>query len=1027
MSAEGATHGDWDAPSAWADGDWTDGTGPVEGGEGWLGDGAGLGDGEGLEGEMLEAALEAALEEASEPLHAASLRVRLAEALQRWRWRDEEPLRRGARRASLTTAAGLAGLARLARWRQLQAGWRRLCAQDGARRAAASRNVAAHHRWDLGARRRALAALQRPAGGAGAAQRAAARAEAGWRRAGCARGLRALRRGMERARRAAAAAAAVAAAAEWRRCGALGAAFGSWLRDAAARRGSHSRVVLLRARRKRGAFGVWACAAAAAAGAAYLPAGGGGGGGGRRAGQQRAWASWRHGTAAAVAASRVLCAARLCAEGRALRRAWVALQAASDARHGGAGRAERATAAAATATAARGRATQALYLWGARASAAAQARERRASAFALAGAHMVRQRLARWRRRGRLLPVVAAVAAQAVQRRALGGALLRLARAPIAQRRAEDAAVAARRRSRTHAWARWAERAHAAASHAAAATAADGACRARRLGGGLRRWGERGGRAALLATFFSPPPRHGSVRPSPSPAQQCAAEAAAARRALRRWRRRHPPGVAAAALATADGTMQRALLRALSLLQEHAIWCGAVVAASTTAASAAAARRLRGACSAWLRRALRQQAAVTAMAMGAASARLQRAAQVMRALLAAVAASHRAEEASARGWRACGQQACCRWWRVAMRRKEAARRRSTAERCAGAVMVRRWREAAGCGAGATAAGVAARIACGRHWLGEWRRRGLAAAARAAARAVACRLPCRHALKRWLRAVRVLHLGHSRRAATAAAAWLVLGAGRLALALAAWQQHGLYEQRLLLRWRRVRIARRGWTALRCCAAQPIAAQRRAAVAGAVWQRTACTQVLRRLRQRSEQQHRVETWAASAAASVAGQESVVRATVLGGRRRPAAADIERCGGIAVAAAQRQRAGWEAWRCARLQLAPSSSPPQPPPQPPSPHPSPATAPTPIPIAPTPHSPSPHSPHARSSPFTPHLSPQSPPRPSAGALCCRTLCWPPSAQPPRPTTCWPRTRSRGGATLLTLSWWRCSGGGGQ
>ena len=77
---------------------------------------------------MLEAALEAALEEASEPLHAACLRVRLAEALQRWRWRDEEPPRRGARRASLTTAAGLAGLARLARWRQLQAGWRRLCA-----------------------------------------------------------------------------------------------------------------------------------------------------------------------------------------------------------------------------------------------------------------------------------------------------------------------------------------------------------------------------------------------------------------------------------------------------------------------------------------------------------------------------------------------------------------------------------------------------------------------------------------------------------------------------------------------------------------------------------------------------------------------------------------------------------------------------------------------------------------------------------------------------------------------------------
>ena len=908
MSAEGATHGDWDAPSAWADGDWTNGTGPAEGGEGWLGDGAGFGDGEGLEGEMLEAALEAALEEASEPLHAACLRVRLAEALQRWRWRDEEPPRRGARRASLTTAAGLAGLARLARWRQLQAGWRRLCAQDGARRAAASRSVAA---------------------------------EAGWRRAGCARGLRALGRGLEWARRAAAAAVAVAAAAEWRRCGALGAALGSWLRDAAARRARRSRVALLRARRKRGAFGVWACAAAAAAGAAWLPAGGGGGGGGGRwARQQRAWDSWRHGTAAAAAASRVLCAARLCAEGRALRRAWVALQAAADTRHGGAGRAERATAAAATAAAARGRATQALWLWGAHASAAAQARERRASAFALVGAHMVRRRLARWRRRGRLLPVVA-----------------------------------------------------------------DDACRARRLGSGLRRWRERSGRAALLATFSSPPPRHSAARPSPSRAQQCCSdEATAARRALRRWRHRHPPGVAAAALAKADSTTQRALLRALSLLQEHAIWCGAVVAASTAAASAAAARRMRGACSAWLRWALRQQAAVTAMAMGAASVRLRRAARALRALLAAVAASHRAEEASARGWRACGQQACRSWQRVAMRRKQAARRRSTAERCAGAAVVRRWREAAGCGAGAAAAVVAARTACGRRWLGEWRRRGLAAAARDAAREAACRLPCRHAHKRWLRAVRALHLGHSRRAATAAAAWLVLGAGRLAMALAAWRQHGLYEQRLLLRWRRVRIARRGWTTLRRCAAQPVAAQRRAAVAETVWQRTACEQVLQRLRQRSEQQHRVETWA-------------VRATALGGRRRPAAADVERCGGIAAVVAQRQRAGWEAWRCARLQLAPSPRPNSHNPRRHSPHHH----------SPRPHSPHTHSPHTHSSPSTLHPPPRSPPRPSAGALCCRTLCWPPSAPPRRPTTCWPRTRWRAGATRRILSWRRCSGGGGR
>ena len=76
MSAEGATHGDWDAPAAWADGDWADGTGPAEGGEARLGDGAGLRDGEEMEGEMLEAALEAALEEASGPLHAASLRAR---------------------------------------------------------------------------------------------------------------------------------------------------------------------------------------------------------------------------------------------------------------------------------------------------------------------------------------------------------------------------------------------------------------------------------------------------------------------------------------------------------------------------------------------------------------------------------------------------------------------------------------------------------------------------------------------------------------------------------------------------------------------------------------------------------------------------------------------------------------------------------------------------------------------------------------------------------------------------------------
>ena len=831
-----ATSHEWAEPPAWED----------DGGSG----GSGGGNGAALEGDALEAALEAALEEATAPLLHRSWSTRQLHALRRWHEWQEQTSRLDAR----TAAAG--------QWLGLRAGWRRLRAvAPPMSRATATRprlmHAMARLRLELAATRAAngqlrlasqhhatvvavrhccgpLATLREHARDAATRRLAVALVSTGRRRACCALAMQQLRMHIgQRRRRPGALTAAAAMVAEWRRRAALGTAVGGWQDEATARRERRAQIAEVGRRRRHAAFDAWRLAAAAVRGAsvAHAPSA-------RQTRLHGAWRAWQHRAALGGAAGRAATVATRLAVMAALRGAWTRLRAAAKERQVVVSHASRAVATADVRCA-----TRALACWHSRARGAASRHRAAAAHSSRARLRRGREALLRWRQPSRPGWTQAAMLAAGAggvgmgaggghERRAMRRAWRLIGRAAAARRGVQLAGASRKRQLRSWAWARWV-------------------------------------RCAVLCA-----------------AQQHKGVQAQRRRdAVARWRR--------------EATRR-----------------SVVEAASDAALSGWVARQLGAAWLAWQMAALRTGAVATALDTAATAATLRRSRRALGALHAAAAARARSERRAEATWRARGRPALRRWHRRAGDARVARLLSQRAEWSAAVAVMRRWRRVTVRRSGAEGAALALRAARARRALGAWRRRASQRGARAAAVEGASRLPRLHGLARWRRAAQSRHADLARRRAAEEAALLVWTAETQTAGLARWREHVRFEQSTLDRWRRPRLARRGWAALVLGAARAAGAARLTEAAEEGARRSSLALVMRRLRRPADSaRHAAGAVAATAAMVVEWRRRACLGSALGGWRRAAASLLELDGRVALMAVRRRRGGWEAWRCALL----------------------------------------------------------------------------------------------------------------